>query len=192
MFKKSIQLFLLYAGTVLFFLSFCCFNSSGQSFTGYSINPKAGIYRPYDNYDGGVTGGLELDAYKGNTIYSIDYFVFGEFTLMDPIPADAFNQLGFMIGTYTRQKFFRVLYQAGLAAFFGKRYTESVNGYGGTSSYSYYEEDRFFTPGLAAKLALKVVPFNFLSLGIDLQTNINLKQPVFFPCLSLEVGRLKK
>ena len=150
------------------------------------------IYRPYDNSDGGVTAGLELDVYKGNTLYSIDYFIFGEFTIMNPIPGDALNQIGLMIGTFTDNKFFRIQYQGGFAAFFGKKYSESISGEPGTSSYRYYEEDVFFTPGLAAKLGLKLVPFNFLSVGIDFQTNLNLKQPVFFSCLSLEVGRLKK
>lgn len=193
MLNKSFQLSVLSSGIVLMFilLPSIFFNASGQSsITGFSVNPKIGIYSHFNESEG-FTGGIEIDLFEDNTIYSIDYFLFGEFTLMDPVPDDVYNQIGFMIGKYTDKKFFRVQYQLGLAPFFGKMNTESLSGEPGTPSYRYYEEDKFFTLGLVAKLGFKLVPVKQISIGIDVQTNLNLKQPVFFPCLSLEVGRLK-
>ena len=180
-----------YTILVFVFLLSLYSGASGQStFKGFSVNPKFGAYSQFKENQG-FTGGIEFNRFNGNTIYSVDYFLFGEFSLMDPVPNDVFNQIGFMIGRYTGNKYFRIEYQGGLAPFFGKIRTESLSGTPGTPSYRYYEEDKFFTLGLAVKLGFKIVPLKQISLGIDVQTNLNLKQPVFFPCLSLEIGRLK-
>lgn len=159
-------------------------------FEGFSINPKIGIYGQNSD-DGGFVGGIELNKLKHNTIYSIDYYLFGEFTLMDPIPADVYNQIGIMIGKYVGKKYFRFQYQAGAAPFFGKIMTEMISGEPGTPSYNYYEKDQFFTLGLVAKAGFKLIPARQFAVGIDLQTNLNSKRSVFYPCISLEIGKLK-
>ena len=185
---KSNRSFFIFRGIAVLFIILPSFslNASGQStFKGFSINPKAG------GYGDGFTGGMELGFFSGNTIYSVDYFQSGEFTLMDPVPADEFNQIGFMIGKYIDFNFIRVTYQGGIGPFFGKMRTESISGEPGTPSYRYYEEDKFFTPGVVAKFGLKLIPFRYFSLGVDVQTNLNLKRSLFFPCLSLEFGLLK-
>lgn len=165
--------------------------ASAQSvFKGFSVNPKVGTYSHF-NENQGFTAGIEFNRFNGNTIYSVDYFFAQEFTLFDPVPDDGFNQIGFMIGKYSGGEFLRIEYQGGLALFFGEIYSEAQSGTPGTPSYRYYEADKFFTVGLAAKLGLKIVPLKFVSGGIDVLANLNLKQPLIFTCLSLEIGRLK-
>ncbi len=175
---------------VIFLLSLCSGASGQSAFKGFSVNPKVGTYSHFKENQG-YTVGIEFNRFKGNTIYSVDYFYIQEFTLFNSVPDDVFNQIGFMIGKYTGGEFLRIEYQGGLAPVFGKINTESLSGNPGTPSYRDYKEDKFFTLGLAAKLGLKIVPLKFVSLGIDLQTNFNLKQSLFFTCLSLEIGRLK-
>jgi hypothetical protein len=178
-------------GFLFVFLLLLYFGASAQSaFKGFSVNPKAGIYSHF-NENQGFGGGIALNRFIGNTIYSVEYLAFGEFTLMDPVPDDVFHHIGFMAGRYTNNTFFRIEYQGGIAPFFGKRYSESVSGTPGTPSYRYYEEEKFFTLGLAAKLGLKILPFKHMGVGLDIHANLNLKRTVFFPCFSLEIGRLK-
>jgi hypothetical protein len=55
-----------------------------------------------------------------------------------------------------------------------------------------YGHEKFLTAGLAMKVGLKIIPLDFLSVGLDLQTNINPKSTVFMPMLSIGIGRLKK
>lgn len=188
---KSVRQLSPTSGFLFVFLLLLYFGASAQpAFKGFSVNPKAGIYSHF-NENQGFGVGIALNRFIGNTIYSVDYLLFGEFSLMDPVPDDVFNQIGFMIGRYTNNTFFRIEYQGGIAPFFGKIYSESVSGTPETPSYRYYEEDKFFTLGLVAKLGLKIVPLKQMSIGIDVHANLNLKRSVFFPCLSLEIGRLK-
>lgn len=178
--------------TLLFvFLILLYSPATGQSaFKGYSASFKMGTYNNF-NENQGLTASAEFKRFIGNTIYSVDYIYAQEFTLFDPVPDDVFNQIGFMAGKYFGSEFFRIEYLGGLAPAFGKFYSERKSGTPGTSSYRYYEEDKFFTVGLAAKLGLKIVPLKFVSGGIDVLANLNLKHPLIFTSLSLEIGRLK-
>lgn len=175
---------------VIFLISLCSGASGQAAFEGFSVNPNVGSYSNYKENQG-FTIGAEFSRFKGNTIYSIDYFYLHEFTLFNSVPDDVFSQIGFMAGKYSDRKFFRIEYQGGLAPVFGRINTESVSGVPGTPSYRYYEEDKFFTIGLVATLGFKIIPIRQMSVGVDLQTNLNLKQSLFFPCISLEIGHLK-
>ena len=171
-----------------FLIPFFCMGQTG--FVGFSVNPKVGVFNNNSD-EGGFLAGFEFSKIKNNTTFSVDYFLFGEFTLMDPIPADMYNQIGLTIGKFNQNRYFRLQYQAGIAPFFGKMHKESISGIAGTPSYRYYETNNFFTIGLAGKLAFKFLPLKQLALGIDLQTNLNFKNCMFFPCLSLEIGKLR-
>ena len=170
----------------------CLGEVSGQeSFDGFSVNPQIGVYYVTTSDDGGFLAGLQFSKLKNNTIYSVDYYHFGEFTLMDPLPANSYNQVGFMIGKYNHHKYWRLVYQCGIAPFFGKIYSEDVGGDPGTSSYQYYSTDKFFTLGLAGKLGFRLLLTKHIALGADFHANLNLKQSLFFPCIALEIGKLK-
>lgn len=47
------------------------------------------------------------------------------------------------------------------------------------------------TVGFPLKIGGRYIPFEFLSIGIDLQANLNFQQSVIKPMLSVEIGKLK-
>ena len=53
------------------------------------------------------------------------------------------------------------------------------------------ESKDFIALGVATKIGFKIIPFSFLSIGIDLQANINLENTVFIPFISVEIGKLR-
>lgn len=165
--------------------------SGQEDFNGFSIQPQIGVYYNANPDDGGFLAGLQLSKFKNQTIYSVDYFGFGEFTLMDPIPANIYNQVGFMIGKYNRHKVFRLLYQGGIAPFFGKIYSEDIEGEPGTPDYQYYSTDNFFTIGAVGKVGFRLILTKNLALSADFHVNLNLKQSLFFPTAGLEIGKLR-
>lgn len=180
---------------VIFFM--VLFNSkvngqySGTGIGGYSINLKLGAYNDW-NEDIGFGGGVEINVLKNSFIYSADYYRFDEFTLFGSTP-QYFNQVGFLIGRYRRFKdnrIFRFVYQAGIASIWGLR-NEMIREDYGTGEYSYYQGDNFFTVGLTTKLGIKIIPLTFFSIGVDLQTNINFKYPVYMPMITIEIGKLR-
>ena len=160
-----------------------------ESFNGFSINPQIGVYYNANPEDGGFLAGLQLNKFKNQTIYSVDYFRFAEFTLMDPIPDNSYNQLGLMIGKYNHHEVFRLLYQGGVAPFFGKMYSEDISGDPGTPDYEYYSTDKFFTVGLLGKLGFRLILTKNIALSADFHVNLNLKQSLFFPSVGLEIGK---
>jgi hypothetical protein len=170
------------------------FNHFGQQLkfnpVGYSINPKFSYYNWTEN-DGGFTGGAEFNVLYNKYIFSIDYFKFEEWAIFSDTPEEYFNQIGLMFGAFNGDRIFRFQYQAGLASFWGLRRTElDKEGFGIFSS-DEYKSENFFTVGIETKLGFKIIPLTFLSIGIDLQANINLKNTVLMPMLSIEIGKLR-
>ncbi len=152
---------------------------AGTGIDGYAINPKLGVC--YWRSDVTCFGaGAEVSIFKNRFIYSADYYSFGEFSIMGPKPYIGFNQVSAMFGRYTGDEFFRIEYQVGAGIFWGTDRPEDE--WGG---------EKFTSAGLTAKIGLKLVPLNFLSLGVDLQTNLNFTHSVFFPLLSIEIGKLR-
>ena len=157
---------------------------------GYSINPKLAYYN-WTTDDGGFMGGAEINFLQNNYIFSGDYYKYEEWVLFSPTPGEYFNQIGLMIGKYKGNRLFRFQYQAGLASFWGLKRTELIKKGSGFFSSDKYQSDNFFTVGLTTKLGFKIVPLTFLSIGIDLQTNINLENTVYMPMISIEIGKLR-
>jgi hypothetical protein len=83
-----------------------------------------------------------------------------------------------MAGKYYGDKLFRAQLQGGIAA---------IREIGPSEP----SDPNFFTAGLVLKTGLKFIPLHFLSLGLDLQSNLNFKKPLFMPLLSIEIGRLR-
>lgn len=151
---------------------------------GYSINPKLGAYnyKPGDTPSG--VAGVEINVFKNRIIYAVDYYHYEEFVLFAN-PSEKYNQIDFLIGKYIDDGLLRFQYQGGLGTFWGFKRGEK------TGNYFDYKKVNFFTLGIPLKLGFKVLPARFISIGIDLQANINFKKPTSMAMLSIELGKLR-
>jgi hypothetical protein len=145
--------------------------------TGFSVNPKAGIYMAKD--EAGAVMGAEASYLRNGWMFSVDFYQFGEIEYLSS-DEDMFRQLGLMAGKYYGDRLVRVQLQGGIAPIWqiGPR---------GDS-----EPDKFTTVGLTLKTGFKLVPLPFFGIGIDLQGNINSGKTIFMPLISLEFGRLRE
>ena len=147
---------------------------------GFAINPKIG---PAFTMLGGnnlPSAGLEFNILKNKFIYSLDYIAHNFLNQ---------NQIAIMMGKYKGDKYFRIQYQAGINMFWGKYSTTGttqpwINTSVGNSS-------SFYTLGAITKVGLKFIPLKNLSIGTDLLINLNLKETMFMPMLSIEIGKLR-
>jgi hypothetical protein len=94
-----------------------------------------------------------------------------------------------MVGKYNEQGNFRFQYQAGLGLMWGLKRSESI---AATSLFNTeFESENFTTIGFIPKLSIQIIPFSFLSLGIDFQANINKENSVFMPLISVGIGKFR-
>ena len=149
-------------------------------FDGFAVNTKIGP--PFTKLDGNdlPSAGIEVNILKNEFIYSLDYIAHDFLNQ---------NQLGIMIGKYKGDKYFRIQYQAGINMFWGKYSTTST-------TQPWINTDRgsrssFYTAGAITKVGLKFIPLKNLSVGTDLLINLNFKNTMFIPMLSVEVGNLR-
>jgi hypothetical protein len=157
----------------------------------FAINPKLGMFNNFSSVDGFVYG-TEMNLLKNNLLYSIDYYRLDEFNILGPLPSVVNNHAGFMLGNYKGDRYFRVNYQAGLSMFWGNKRTHIISSGSGWFGPDTYATEDFYTIGIPVKLGFKVIPFHFMAIGIDFQANINLKNPVIMPLISLELGNLRE
>ena len=147
---------------------------------GFAINPKIG---PAFTELGGnnlPSAGIEINILKNKFIYSLDYIAHN---FLDQ------NQIGIMMGKYKGEKYFRIQYKAGINIFWIKHSTTGktqpwFNTSRGSSS-------SFYTVGAINKVGLKFIPLKNLSIGTDLLINLNFKNTMFMPMLSIEIGKLR-
>lgn len=179
--------------SIMFILS-TIIRLSGQEekFTidGFSINPKLGIYNWVED-DAGFIGGVEFHVLKNKFLYSVDFYRYEELVIFSPTPAEYYNQFGAMMGKYVGEKLFRFQYQGGIAPIWGAKRTKLVKEGTGILATDYYDNENFFTVGLVTKLGFKIIPATFLSIGFDLQANINLENTTYMPMISIEIGKLR-
>jgi hypothetical protein len=83
-----------------------------------------------------------------------------------------------MAGRYYGDRLFRIELQGGIAALWG----------GGESDPS---DPGNISAGLVLKTGFKFIPLHFFSIGLDLQSNINSRKPLFMPLISIEIGKLR-
>ena len=148
--------------------------SAQNKIDGYFINPKFGIYNWLENDAGGlltVEAGIIKDKHIFMTSYSRGEQIYGPQIL---------NTIDFNYGKFIGERLFRFQYQAGLGVIWG-------------DSRSDYSDDKsdFFTVGIPLKLGFKILPIKYLSLGIDIQANLNLENSMYMPMISLEFGKLR-
>ena len=149
----------------------------GQSkLDGFALfNPKFGLY---GSFKGGLPGyvfGDEINFLKKKMIFSLDYY-HCKFTFIGS-KVEKFDQFDFLFGKYLDYNSFRIQFQGGLGTFKGITYNESK---------------KIFTLGIPLKIGLKYLVSKSVSIGLDLQANVNFKYPIYMPMLSLELGELKK
>jgi hypothetical protein len=150
---------------------------NGQSkLDGFALlNPKIGLY---GSFKGGLPGyvfGDEINFLKNKMIFSLDYY-HCKFTFIGS-KVEEFDQFDFLFGKYLDYNSIRIQFQGGLGIFKGITYNES---------------EKIFTLGIPLKIGLKYLISKSISLGFDLQANLNFKYPIYMPMLSMEFGELKK
>lgn len=145
--------------------------------TGFSVNPKTGIYRA--KIEAGAVFGVETNYLRNGWMFSADFYQFHEIHLFSS-DEEIFRQVGIMAGKYYGDRLFRVQLQGGLAPIWEIGPRDSS------------EPEKFSTVGLALKTGFKFIPVHFLSIGLDLQGNLNPKKSLFMPLVSIEFGRLRE
>jgi len=149
---------------------------TGQSkLDGFALfNPKFGLY---GSFKGGLPGyvfGDEFNFLKKKMIFSLDYY-HCKFTFIGS-KVEKFDQFDLLFGKYLDYNSFRIQFQGGLGTIKGITYNES---------------EKIFTLGIPLKIGLKYLISKSVSIGLDLQANLNLKYPIYMPMLSIEFGALK-
>lgn len=123
--------------------------------------------------------GIEANYLRNGYIFSLDFYQFHEIKLLSSLSNEAmFRQVGIMAGKYYGDRLFRVQIQGGIAPIWEIGENEPLN-------------PNFSTVGLVLKSGVKFIPMRFLSIGFDLQSNLNSKKPLIMPLVSLEIGRLR-
>ena len=126
-----------------------------------------------------LAAGLELNIVDDNLRYSLQYYRLEEFHLFDNSAER--TQIGFKIGKQTEGSLIRFKYQAGVAY------------YNGNNSGFYFRNKikEFHTIGLTTAVGLEYMPFSFLSIGLDLETNINKRESIYMPLLKISLGKIR-
>jgi hypothetical protein len=161
-----------------------CVPLNGQAeFNGYAFNPKAGICIGKDFQ--GFGAGLEFSLITNKSVWSFDVYLAENMSILGDSNAK-FRQAEILFGKYIGTEHTRLQYQGGLAPTWGIK-----KGYY-TDTGDYIEEESYMTFGLTGKLGLKLLVSHSVSFGVDLQGNLNLKNPMFFPSVSIEIGKLRE
>ncbi|MAR68054.1 MAG: hypothetical protein CL833_12475 [Crocinitomicaceae bacterium] len=160
------------------------FSQDVQKIDGFGINPKIGpsfSLTDGGDYWGSVMG-LEVNILKNKFIYSIDYLGHNKFGTLIGFNDPSQNQLSIMMGKYKGEKQFRIQYQAGINVFWGQFSSSSGTqpwiGIGGGSRTS------FSTIGVASKIGFKGISSKNVSIGIDLQMNLNAEKTLIMPLIN--------
>lgn len=184
--------------TVIFLVVLSSVVIAQQNFEKYSINPQLGVAydastKPWTTY------GLEVNFIGQRNLYSIFYHFNQEMELFgEKKPEEKVNEFGILIGRYHGDRIFRFEYQFGLDLIWGVNRGELLstnNSYYKSltfgNSVSCYEEKNFVAFGLPLNLGVKILPLDWLAIGLDFQTNLNFEEIRFLSLLSLEFGILR-
>jgi hypothetical protein len=140
---------------------------------GYYLNAKLGINNNW------LGGGGEINILRRHFIYSLGIYEFWNFNSTANIwsfPID------FLIGKYVGDRYLRFQYQGGLGLFWGGKNAGNKWDNGTVS---------FATLGIPLKLGFKILPSRFISIGMDLQANLNFEKSIVIPMFSIEIGKLR-
>ena len=137
--------------------------------------------------------GIEINAFSQKYLYSIGFYRSTDERLFGDTPHEKYNQLNFLFGGYadTRNEKFRFQYQAGIGMFWGTLRTDEYDWINSTLLTNAYFTKEVSTVGFPLKIGGRYIPFEFLSIGIDLQANLNFEKSIIIPMLSIEMGKLR-
>ena len=137
--------------------------------------------------------GIEINAFSQNFLYSIGFYRSTDERLFGDRPYEKYNQLNFLFGGYadTKKEKFRFQYQAGIGMFWGTLRTDEYDDENSTLLTNAYFTKEVSTVGFPLKIGGRYIPFEFLSIGIDLQANLNFQKSIIVPMLSIEIGKLR-
>lgn len=169
---------------------------SGQFVIGQASNtnlifsPKFGVFAGAgSNGASGFVAGLEFSTTINEKTFSLDYYKFNEIEFFADGPSESYNQLGLMVGQFyqTKNRFLKLELQGGLAPTWGRSRTNLDR----NETYDYERLENFFTVGLVGKVGLNIMPLEKFGIGLDIQTNINSKNPMLLFMISMDIGKVK-
>ncbi len=178
-FKRKIILF-------LSLLILGSFNAESQNkIKGFSIGTK--LYPDFfDTYVG-----LEIDILSNNYVFSLDDVYYEEFAIFIT-PYERCNYLSLLVGKYIGHKYFRFQYQTGISVVWGiERTNLDYTDCAGWFCIYHYNSKNIFTLGLPLELGFKFIPWRYIAIGVDIESNLNFDKSFILPMLSLEGGILR-
>lgn len=176
--------------TLLIFLVSYTINIDAQvrdeGFLGFSVSAKY-------QFLGVNIKCLEADIIVNKFIvgaYGMQFKDDGFFILKVP---EAHNkQFGILFGSYTNFGKCRLQYQAGVGTIAGLKRTKLLEKNNFIWPIEYYESKNYSTLGLSTRIGFKYIPFTFMSVGIDVMSNLNNEKIDLSPMLSINLGLLRQ
>ncbi len=172
--------------SLFFFVTILLFGNTAKgqfSNQGYSVGLKVGP----GAFDGIYLEGIDLNFTTAKFIYSAGYNYNAELQILNPEPREYFRQANLLFGSLVAKKSFRFEYQGGLGVVWGvRRTTLKSSGF----LVDNYNSKEFRTMSLPLKGSIKYVPFQFMSIGLDVLVNINPEKTFTVPMLTLNFGRM--
>jgi hypothetical protein len=112
--------------------------------------------------------------------------------LLSKFPKEHNKQFGVLFGSYLDFGKFRFQYQAGVGTIAGLKRTKFLEKRTFIWPIEYYESKSYSTVGLATRIGIKYIPFTFVSIGIDVISNLNNEKIDLSPMLSINLGLLRQ
>ena len=173
---------------LIFFVSYA-FSIEAQvrdeGFLGYSVSAKYLFFAE--------TKCIEADIIVNKYIvgaYALKYQEDG--ILLSKFPKEHNKQFVILFGSYTNFRKFRLQYQAGVGTIAGLKRTKLLEKNNFIWPIEYYESKNYSTLGLATRIGFKYIPFTFMSVGIDVMSNLNNEKIDLSPMLSINLGLLRQ
>lgn len=161
--------------------------AQGQTIDKYSLSVK-GTLDVIDDY---YAEGIEFNLFRNTTLYSMGYYTGDEYVFLGDQPDEIYRQLNLLIGKYndSKNQKFRFQYQAGIGLFWATLRTDEIK-------HEFFFGNAYFTEtvrsvGVPLKIGGRYMPFSFMSIGIDIQANLNSKRSNTRPMLSIEFGNIR-
>lgn len=156
-----------------------------QTIDKYSVSVKGGETL-YDE-------GFEINLFSKSYLYSVGYYSGEEWRILGDSPTEKYNQINLLFGKYvdSKNEKFRFQYQSGIGIFWGTLRTDKFDAENSNILTNAYFTKEISTIGFPLKIGGRYIPFKFLSVGIDLQANLNFQKSIFRPMLSVEIGKLR-
>lgn len=140
-----------------------------------TLDLKAGFSIPV-NHDIGILLGTDVSLFRGETMYTIGYNYFSEFTIWNSAAYET-QQIDFLVGKQLNLKIIAWHLQGGVGPVWGDYRTS--NG----------RED-YFTAGLFIRVGSKFIPIKYAGISADLELNINPKNPTLLFTFGISLGQM--